>query len=786
LTPRSASLKWKIATWYAALLIVVLALTSGVLVWRFGNIIYAQARDRANATMNQVLAVANPAGAPLGLQDVAAGTPPLQVLLNSDNLVYWSSPETSIEIDTPSGYPMVKSANLGDSRIPQVTGATDSPIFRNGTVRGGPAVIEDRLVAVGGTTNVVVQVSQSLATVARAVDEARRTVLVVLAAAIAAVILLSIVLAEQAINPINALSRAMREIGFERLDRRLAWPRKDEIGELAQSFDDLLSRLEASFSRERQFISDASHELKTPLTSINANAQMLLRWADRDETVRRESLETIARESASVGEMVNGMLTLAKADRGDEIPREPVSLIEEAHEAVRYATPRAREKGLDLRFEQTSKSAIVLGDANLIRQLIGNLVDNAIKFTDEGGVEVRVGAEGRDAWLEVLDTGPGIGDRDLPRVFERFYRADHSRSRSVPGTGLGLAIVRSIARVHGGNVTVAPGSGGGSLFRVTMPLLAMIASLFACFALTAGIARAKDIPMSASPVVNVVVTTGTLTIRTWRRSAVRIVTDGRIAWKRFNAGETAPRIPAEINSWAISVPTPRGLAALPAEAFELPPLPRGPHDALTAEGSGNTVVTLPLRAALVIARVVNGSMTVRGYDGILVAHVRRGSMRLVQIQGTAYAQVVAGRIIVERSQLSRLRARTAIGGLFFEGCEASQIDATAVRGPIVYDDGTFRQGPGYFSTADGNIAIGIAYGAATISARSETSKIALALPRDAAVRKSDGSVIATFGGGGPFVSVLAQGNVALYAGRIAQHPALLSSVRIGLPPLLQP
>lgn len=778
--PRSDSLKWKIAVSYAALLVLVLAATSGIIVWRFGSIIYAQARARADATMNEVLAVANPAGAPLGLQDVAVNNSPLQVLLNSDNLAYWSSPETSIEIDTPSGYPMAKSANLGGARIPAApVDASHPALVRNADVRGVPAIVEDRFVRVGGTTDAIVQVSQSLATVAHSIDEARKTVLLVLAAAIVAVILLSIALASQAINPINELSRAMREIGFERLDRRLSWPRGDEIGELAQSFDDLLARLEASFSRERQFISDASHELKTPLTSINANAQMLLRWAESDERVRRESLETIAHESAAVGEMVNGMLTLAKADRGDEIPKEPVSLIEEAREVVKYAAPRAREKGLELHFEQASESAIVLADPHLIRQMIGNLVDNAIKFTDAGEVDVRVGSRERTGWLEVSDTGPGIGERDMPRIFERFYRADRSRSRSVPGTGLGLAIVRSIARVHGGSVDVERAGGGGSLFRVTMPLLAMLVALLAFG--SGGVARADDIPTTASPIVNVVLSSGTLTIRTWRDSVVRIVTEGSVSWNRFDPRATAPRVPSSIESWAISVPTARGTATLPAERFLLPSLP-GAHDAVVAQGYGNTTLTIPAGSALVITRVVMGTLTVEGYRGALVAHVRRGAMNLLGVSGTVYAQVVTGRIVAVQSDFDRLRARTAIGGLFFEACSARQIDATAIRGTILYDDGTFDEGPAYFSTSDGDVAIGIAGGRATVSARSGTQSLALELGSGADIRRSGDGETIEFGGGGPFVTALARGTVAIYDGRLESHAQLLS--RIALPRVL--
>ena len=196
---------------------------------------------------------------------------------------------------------------------------------------------------------------------------------------------------------------------------------------------------------------------------------MLLRWGDRDATIRKESLETIVDESATLAGMVNGMLTLAKADRGDEIPKEPVSLAHVANDALQSAVPRATEKGLAVRFEASDPSPIVYGDTGLLRQLVSNLVDNAIKFTEDGDIDVRVGATGPDAWVEVADSGPGIPDEELAHIFDRFYRADKARSRDVPGTGLGLAIVRSIARVHGGAVSAMRAPSGGALFRATFP-----------------------------------------------------------------------------------------------------------------------------------------------------------------------------------------------------------------------------------------------------------------------------------------------------------------------------
>jgi len=167
--------------------------------------------------------------------------------------------------------------------------------------------------------------------------------------------------------------------------------------------------------------------------------------------------------------VVGGMLTLAKADSGDAIPKNPLRLDAIARDAVRSASPRAAEKGLVLEFDANSMPATIFGDANLIRQLTANLIDNAIKFTDAGSVTVRTRATEADAALEVNDTGPGITPAELDLIFDRFYRADKSRNRDIAGTGLGLAIVRSIARAHGGRVQAHAAPEGGTIFSVTFP-----------------------------------------------------------------------------------------------------------------------------------------------------------------------------------------------------------------------------------------------------------------------------------------------------------------------------
>jgi two-component system, OmpR family, sensor histidine kinase ArlS len=469
------SLKWKIALGYSALLIVAMTVMSGIIVWRFQQILYDQAATSVNATMKAIVAFAQQSTTPFSLEDSSTGT--LQFLFNSSNLATWNSANSYVQVDSSNGYPLAKTANLGSLTIPAnpKLSASHDVAFRQVPLGGRSFLVEDRYLRAGASA-AIIHVAEPLDTLQRTFARAREAIAIVLGATAAAVVVFSIVFAAQATTPINELSREMREIGSDRLGiaagkGTLGGPRRtgrDEVGRLAQSFGDLLARLAEAFARERQFISDASHELKTPLTSINANAQMLLRWGDRDEAVRRESLETIVRESADLAAMVNGMLTLAKADRGDEIPKEPLSLAQIASEVSQNAAPRAAEKEIALQFSHAG-TPIVYGDPNLLRQLVGNLVDNAIKFSERGSVKISVGENGASAWVDVTDTGPGIPESELSNIFERFYRADKARSRDVPGTGLGLAIVRSIARVHGGEATVSNAPGGGARFRVLLP-----------------------------------------------------------------------------------------------------------------------------------------------------------------------------------------------------------------------------------------------------------------------------------------------------------------------------
>lgn len=462
------SLRTRIAISYAVLLVVVIIVTAIALNFAFSSILYDQAKTRALFTADEIARVTN--------SGLSVLNEPIDLILaNQYNLDHWAGPQTLVQIDDPQGDAVGKSSNMGNLRFPAVTGMIPGTqrITTQHTEFGNVLVL-DRPIASNGRLVAVAHVGEKLDLVDAARERAQFILLIVTIVASIAVIVASYAIARPAIDPINRLTKEIEEIGSDRLDRRLGWSgRADEVGKLAATFDAMLGRLAQAFARERQFISDASHELKTPLTVINANAQMLARWADRDPKIRDESLQAIIAESAALAHMVNGMLTLAKADSSEEIPKEPLPLDALVEDCVRHAEDRARAKGLSLQYLPLDRGTtpLVLGDEKLLRQVVTNLLDNAIKFTEAGGIEVRAGVADGQAVVEVGDTGPGIEPAAAEHIFERFYRADASHSRAVEGTGLGLAIVRGIVRAHGGAVSVAQRPGGGSLFIVRLPLL---------------------------------------------------------------------------------------------------------------------------------------------------------------------------------------------------------------------------------------------------------------------------------------------------------------------------
>jgi two-component system, OmpR family, sensor kinase len=304
---------------------------------------------------------------------------------------------------------------------------------------------------------------------------------VILAAGIGVALGLSIggayLLAGTALRPVEAVTATAREMGEGDLSKRLpvANP-KDEIGRLTTTINGLLARLDAAFrrrqealSRQRRFAADASHELRTPLTSISGHARMLDEWAlEGDKVTARRSVDTIRREAARMRGMIESLLTLSRRDEGAPMEVGRYDLGAVGKEATETAGAAADGR-VSVEFVPMEHEVTATFDRGRVMQVASILLDNAVKYTPDGGsVTVSVGEEDNGSVvLAVSDTGVGISEEQLPLVFERFYRADPSRSAG--GAGLGLSIARQIAEAHGGTLEVRSKLGVGSTFVLLLP-----------------------------------------------------------------------------------------------------------------------------------------------------------------------------------------------------------------------------------------------------------------------------------------------------------------------------
>jgi two-component system, OmpR family, sensor kinase len=332
-------------------------------------------------------------------------------------------------------------------------------------------------IVIDGQVEGVVQVGTSLAQV----EQTQRQLLAILAVggviAVAVSAGFGALLARVALRPIDVITQTALAISHtEDLSRRLEMVGPhDEVGRLAATFNEMLSRLEALFHTQRRFIADVSHELRTPLTAIQGNVDLLSRGAADDPEARQETVDTIQSEVARMSRLVSDLLLLAQADAGVKLKVEPVEVDTLLLDVYRQA--RLMANGVEVRLGHEDQ-AVVMGDPDRLRQLLLNLVDNAIKYTPAGG-RVTLSLDRNDEWVcvSVADTGIGIpaealepGPEGLPQIFQRFYRVDKARSRAQGGTGLGLSIAHWIAKAHGGRIAVESVIGQGSRFTVWLPV----------------------------------------------------------------------------------------------------------------------------------------------------------------------------------------------------------------------------------------------------------------------------------------------------------------------------
>jgi signal transduction histidine kinase len=328
-----------------------------------------------------------------------------------------------------------------------------------------PILIEGKLVG-------AVHVSQPLSDVLAVIADLRTRWLLSTLIALLLSGVVGLLLSQAIARPVRRLTSAAGAVAQGDLDHQVPVGSHDELGHLSQAFNEMTARLRAARQVQTDFVANVSHELRTPLTAVKGTVETLRDGAVDDPEVRDRFLETVEIETDRLIRLVNDLLILSRVDsEALSLKREPVDLVELARSTARKLIPHAGAKALVWQVIADPDTPPALADADRIEQVLVNLLDNAIKYSRPGGkVTVRVGSH-RDGLLQVQvqDEGIGIPAAELPRIGERFYRADRARSRAEGGSGLGLAIAQALVEAHGGRLSVESEEGNGTIVTFTLP-----------------------------------------------------------------------------------------------------------------------------------------------------------------------------------------------------------------------------------------------------------------------------------------------------------------------------
>jgi len=315
---------------------------------------------------------------------------------------------------------------------------------------------------------ILLQVGQAVEGYSRFLDAFKRIFISTMALLIALSACVGWFMARRAVSGVEAVTRTAQKISGGALDERVpVKTREDEIDRLAITFNTMLDRIQALLSEIREMSDNIAHDLRSPIARIRGVAEVTLTSGKTPEEFESMAASTIE-ECDRLLDMINTMLLISKTESGSEqFSKTDIDLSGTVRRACELFGPMAEDANVELNME-VPDGIRLMGNVSMIQRMISNLLDNALKYTPSGGkVHVRLKESGSRAVLTVTDTGIGISSADLPRIFDRFYRCDQSRSQS--GTGLGLSLAKAIARAHGGEITSVSTPGSGSIFSADLP-----------------------------------------------------------------------------------------------------------------------------------------------------------------------------------------------------------------------------------------------------------------------------------------------------------------------------
>ena len=462
------SIRSRLTAWYVTLLAIILILFSVLLNYFLAKRLHESVD---NSLTVSATVVATSATMRLGNSPLPGLNQLFEQFMNQGNL------NKFYRIYDGSGNVGSRSKNISASQFPLSQGAYADALegknsYETFTVGGQQPirVITMPILFEGKLINLV-QVGTSL----EAVQETLRNLKIFLFTAVPSVLILAALfarfMARRALKPISRIIDTAREIGQgQELSKRIPVLKiKDELGQLALTFNEMMNRLENSFAQMRQFSSDASHELRTPLTVLKGQNELILSKQRKPEEYQ-EVISSNLEEINYMSKVLEDLFVLSKSDENQvNLDYKPVDLRALVEEVCKHAEILAEEKNIKIIIAFLEPIEIK-GDEVRLRQMVWNVLQNGIKYTQQGGeLKISLQNEGDFALLTIQDTGIGIPEEDLPLIFNRFYRVDKARTRDEGGSGLGLSICRQIAEAHKGKIEVESKLGVGTRFKIRLP-----------------------------------------------------------------------------------------------------------------------------------------------------------------------------------------------------------------------------------------------------------------------------------------------------------------------------
>ncbi len=466
------SIRLRLTLWYVLLLAALLITFSGAL---YAMLSFSLLNEVDRRVQIRASEVSTSLATALEVQ-----TEPRVFLLRGGRLTLpaadtFATPGVFVQVSTLEGVALSRSENLGAQTLVVSTAALalvaqGNSVYANVTKDRVPLRVLIVPLTVRGQVVAAVIVAESLQGVSETLQRLGVLLILGIIVGLGVAGVVGAILAHAALAPIDRITQTAHTIARSNdLTRRIQTkPTQDEVGRLAATFNAMLERIEELFRAQQRFVADVSHELRSPLTTIRGNLDLLRRGEREDTETRQETLAVIEAEAARMQRLVQDLLLLAQADAGVPLEQRVVELDTLLLDVFRQVRLNAANIHVSLGSEDQIQ---VIGDADRLKQLFLNLMNNAIQYTpSDGQVTLSFAREGEWARVVVADTGIGIPPQDLPRIFDRFYRVDKARAREKGGTGLGLAICKWIAEAHGGRIEAQSQVGKGSSFTVWLPL----------------------------------------------------------------------------------------------------------------------------------------------------------------------------------------------------------------------------------------------------------------------------------------------------------------------------